>query len=432
MVTNNEDNGKVKKNLIDVDRAASSVDDDAFFDDVNMLATDDIANKASMDANVQAVLNTDAVEDANAPKAKKKKSVVKTIGIIVGVVVVIVVALVVVLKILSKGNYTLNLVDAGTIVEQQPVFADGTTKVDYNDTTTTESGSGENSDTTSETTDSSIVSLDDFDIVASTPENPAKVGQSQTVDTVVNTKIANEETLSDHNGQFVVTYKAFETDYDKVASYIEKYNETSNNIITLPSKEAYSSNGITPVIVEVDVIYPNEFPTYNSEGEVFAIPSVKLETYGLHQALLEEKANTDELVNGLDKYVVVNDMIYDISSVAGLNDENDKMEQAELNKPYTYYFLVSMPYGIKSTDYRFNVYISVGDMTTYIYLAGQDVKGTATPVQSTETVEATESTTEVNAEATTEVSAEASKTAEAAQSGDAVTLPMDGSKPVAP
>ena len=431
MVTNSGDKEKVKKSLIDVDRAASSVDDDAFFDDVNMMTTDDIAVKASVDASAQSTQNTNAVEDANAPKAKKKKSAGKTIGIIVGIVVIIVIALVVVLKILSKSHYTLNLVDAGTIVEQQPVFADGTTKVDYNDTTTTESGSAEDSDATSETTDTGIVSLDDFDIVASTPENPAKLGQSQTVDTVVNTKTANEETLSDHNGQFVVTYKAFETDYDKIASYIDKYNETSANIITLPSKEAYSSNGITPVIVEVDVTYPNEFPTYNSEGEVFAIPSVKLETNGLHQAILEEKANTDELVNGLDKYVVVNDTVYDISSVTGLNDTNDKMEQAELNKSYTYYFLVSMPYGIKSTDYRFNVYISVGDMTTYIYLAGQDVQGTATTVQSTEAVDSTESTTE-STEATTETSDIAGKTAEAAQSSDAVTLPMDGSKPVAP
>lgn len=428
MVTNNDDKEKVKKSLIDVDRAASSMDDDAFFDDVNMMATDDIAAKASADASSQSTQNTDAVEDVNAPKAKKKKSVGKTIGLIVGIVVVIVIALVVVLKVLSKSNYTLNLVDAGTIVEQQPVFADGTTKVDYNDT---ESGSAESSNTTSETTDTNVISLDDFDIVASTPENPAKLGQSQTVDTVVNTKTANEETLSDHNGQFVVTYKAFENDYDKVASYIDKYNETSTNIITLPSKEAYSSNGITPVIVEVDVTYPNEFPTYNSDGEVFAIPSVKLETNGLHQALLEEKANTDELVNGLDKYVVVNDTVYDISSVTGLNDTNDKMEQAELNKPYTYYFLVSMPYGIKSTDYRFNVYISVGDMTTYVYLAGQDVQGTATPVQNTEAVDYTESTTE-STEATTETSTEATKNAEAAQSSDAVTLPMNGSKPVAP
>lgn len=428
MVTNSGDKEKVKKSLIDVDRAASSVDDDAFFDDVNMMTTDDIAVKASVDASAQSTQNTNAVEDANAPKAKKKKSAGKTIGIIVGIVVIIVIALVVLLKILSKSNYTLNLVDAGTIVEQQPVFADGTTKVDYNDT---ESGSAEDSDATSETTDTGIVSLDDFDIVASTPENPAKLGQSQTVDTVVNTKTANEETLSDHNGQFVVTYKAFETDYDKIASYIDKYNETSANIITLPSKEAYSSNGITPVIVEVDVTYPNEFPTYNSEGEVFAIPSVKLETNGLHQAILEEKANTDELVNGLDKYVVVNGTVYDISSVTGLNDTNDKMEQAELNKSYTYYFLVSMPYGIKSTDYRFNVYISVGDMTTYIYLAGQDVQGTATTVQSTEAVDSTESTTE-STEATTETSDTAGQTAEAAQSSDAVTLPMDGSKPVAP
>ena len=371
----NKDN-KRKANLIsaeDIDRS-NNIDSSEFFDDLNATLVDDIDK--SFEKKEQQKIDDEVKE---IEKSKRIKNIATIAIVVVVALIVIAVILVIVASIVKKSNYTLNLVDSGIIVEQSVKFEDTSNKFLVDST----QSDGNNDEVNEELSKYNIVTLNESD-------NFVK-GNTVLIDVIVNTKESNEEVFSNHETQFFFTYKDLKVGYDNVIKTVENYNKDSINKITLPDKETYDNSGMDLVLFSFEVTYPKNFPTYNSDGKVFVIPTMEMSIKGKCEELL---VDDNDLTNSLDRYIVVDEMVYDLSDMINVTLPHGE----EVNKSATlqYNFIATLPYNTTKELYEVSGKLVVKDKehnfnidNTNTTVVEKTVEEVAIPSEETEELEET-------------------------------------------
>jgi len=311
---------------------------EADLSDLNSGLTDDI--NRSNEKKQRAKLEKQQRDAERKQKVKSKLPIL--IGGVAGclVLVVIIVALNIVK---SNSDYTLNLIDSGIIVPQQASFEDTSTKYLVMNNNNKTDNSSDNQ------TDQPIIDSK-YNIVQLGTNESLKAGQTILIDTIINTKESWETEYSDHKTQFFFTYNKIETNYEKIVDAVNEFNETSNNKINIPSESEYTNANLQLVCIETTIAYPENFPTYNTDGKVWDIPTVEASIQGL----CEEQLLDEELEKSLDCYILIDDMIYEISDFIALNNKIDEMN---IHDEYKFRFITSLP--IRATPDLYKITLNV-------------------------------------------------------------------------
>ena len=288
---------------------------------------------------------------------KKTSRVIFMSAAALGVAALVTLGILIIPKI-SATQFIINTVEPGTIVNQFVVFAD---------------------DIAEEEKESGLT------VVEGTISNPVNLGETAIVKHDIYTKKLNEESFKNHEGVYNITFSDMLVGYDNVIDVVDEYNKTAESKLKLPSKSDYAASNTDLALINVEVSYPEDFPTYNSEGIAFIVPSLRLSVKGTCEELLSDEKDLEESV---DSYIVVDEIIYNIAQVIKLTND---IKEANIIEKYNYKFLTSLPSGADADSYNFELIVSFEDIEHTVVLNGDEVKVTEkveeSEVNNTETSE---------------------------------------------
>lgn len=185
-------------------------------------------------------------------------------------------------------------------------------------------------------------------------ENIYMVGDAVHIPITINTKADIDGEYKDFKSYLEISMVGAEFGYDNVIKYIDAYNDNSSSKIDMPSKEELyeSSTGLEIVAYKMQLRYPEDYPTYESKGNVFKIPAMMMEIKGKFDAdTVEANEDLDE-----NKHIVVGDNIYNIQGVVDASVLNtigkDEEERINISETLEYTFITYVPSGITTDDYE--------------------------------------------------------------------------------
>lgn len=198
--------------------------------------------------------------------------------------------------------------------------------------------------------------------------NPLDINQFTKIPFVVNTKTADDKEYTDHETEVDIELSNVIQGYDDVLTYIDEFNESSDKVITLPSKEEYQENftGMQLVIYEFTVQYPSDFPTTASSGIVYSIAQLTPELYGK-----VENIDNEELTKEPSRYIVTDETISEISS---FNDISLLPDKVNVGESVVYRYITSMPVGANNENYGLSAKIVIDSNEKDVYFKGIEIK----------------------------------------------------------
>lgn len=220
-----------------------------------------------------------------------------------------------------------------------------------------------------------------------------KVGEWGYIGTVVNTKMTNDEAFIDHESQFYVSLNKVVSGYDNVAELINEYNKgnSENKKITLPDKDSYykQSSGSELVMFNVEVYYPDDYPTSASEGEVYTLPTVALSLYGT-----TEEIENDDLTETPEHYIVIDKDIYNISKITEMKNVP---ETITIGHALSFNFVTSVPAGANKDNYRVDIVLTNGNNEYNVSYEGATIESSGYKPDTVADEEETSTTEETSA-----------------------------------
>lgn len=158
------------------------------------------------------------------------------------------------------------------------------------------------------------------------------------------------------------------TGYTAVNANIVNYNTDAETKkpIKVGSKESLESDGVTLVEIDVDVKYPEDYPTNMNKGYVAASNEPTIDIVGTFKAVektteattsddtSEEEDTTEETTEPKDytKCIVVGGNAYDINEAIRLYNKPSKIKASD---GFKYKFILQLPIGAKPEDYELYV-----------------------------------------------------------------------------
>lgn len=148
--------------------------------------------------------------------------------------------------------------------------------------------------------------------------------------------------------------------YDAVERSIKAYNDLpeTKTIVKVPEKSALESENITLVEIDVDIRYPEDYPTNLSKGDLGKISEPTIEIVGTFEAAKKDTEDTtgddEEPTEPIDftKCIVVNGESYSIEDPIQLFN---KPGVVNINKGFTYRYIMQLPIGANPEDYELYV-----------------------------------------------------------------------------
>lgn len=382
-----------RPNLVNTTLNSSSADDiDIDFDEDELLSIDDTVENTPITEKEQQeqipvqpltpVQNTNKKvkqpkeEKVKQPKAhnvhkEKNKTVASdternglnknTVIAIAGAVIVVLGVITIISIILgSRNNQHIKVVDNTYVMQLNQ-----TEEIDYtagSSTITSEENNENTDDVITEVENSGVVTVEQ------SKANPLEINQFTKIPFVVNTKTADDKEYTDHNTEVDIELSNVIQGYDNVMAYIDEFNEASDKVITLPSKEEYQENftGMQLVIYEFTVQYPDNFPTTASSGIIYSIAQLTPELYGK-----VENIENEEITKEPSSYIVTDETISEISSFNDISILPDKLNVGE---SVTYRYITSLPVGANNENYGLAVKLVIDSNEKDIYFKGIDIK----------------------------------------------------------
>lgn len=260
----------------------------------------------------------------------------------------------------NRNNQHIKVVDNTYVMQLNQ-----TEEVDYTAVSSTITSEENN-----ENTDDAITEVENSGVVTveQSKANPLEINQFTKIPFVVNTKTADDKEYTDHNTEVDIELSNVIQGYDNVMTYIDEFNESSNKVITLPSKEEYQENftGMQLVIYEFTVQYPDNFPTTASSGIIYSIAQLTPELYGK-----VENIENEEITKEPSSYIVTDETISEISSFNDISILPDKLNVGE---SVTYRYITSLPVGANNENYGLAVKLVIDSNEKDIYFKGIDIK----------------------------------------------------------
>lgn len=382
-----------RPNLVNTTLNSSSADDiDIDFDEDELLSIDDTVENTPITEKEQQeqipvqpltpVQNTNKKvkqpkeEKVKQPKAhnvhkEKNKTVASdternglnknTVIAIAGAVIVVLGVITIISIVLgSRNNQHIKVVDNTYVMQLNQ-----TEEIDYtagSSTITSEENNENTDDVITEVENSGVVTVEQ------SKANPLEINQFTKIPFVVNTKTADDKEYTDHNTEVDIELSNVIQGYDNVMAYIDEFNEASDKVITLPSKEEYQENftGMQLVIYEFTVQYPDNFPTTASSGIIYSIAQLTPELYGK-----VENIENEEITKEPSSYIVTDETISEISSFNDISILPDKLNVGE---SVTYRYITSLPVGANNENYGLAVKLVIDSNEKDIYFKGIDIK----------------------------------------------------------
>lgn len=296
--------------------------------------------------------------DNNAERTGLNKNTVIAIAGAVTVVLGVITIISIILG--NRNNQHIKVVDNTYVMQLNQ-----TEEVDYtavSSTTTSEGNNANTDDVITEVENSGVVTVEQ------SKANPLEINQFTKIPFIVNTKTADDKEYTDHNTEVDIELSNVIQGYDNVMAYIDEFNESSNKVITLPSKEEYQENftGMQLVIYEFTVQYPDNFPTTASSGIIYSIAQLTPELYGK-----VENIENEEITKEPSSYIVTDETISEISSFNDISILPDKLNVGE---SVTYRYITSLPVGANNENYGLSVKLVIDSNEKDIYFKGIDIK----------------------------------------------------------
>lgn len=286
-----------------------------------------------------------------------KNTVITIAGAVIAVLGVITIISIV---LENRNNQHIKVVDNTYVMQLNQ-----TEEVDYtavSSTTTSEGNNANTDDVITEVENSGVVTVEQ------SKANPLEINQFTKIPFIVNTKTADDKEYTDHNTEVDIELSNVIQGYDNVMAYIDEFNESSNKVVTLPSKEEYQENftGMQLVIYEFTVQYPDNFPTTASSGIIYSIAQLTPELYGK-----VENIENEEITKEPSSYIVTDETISEISSFNDISILPDKLNVGE---SVTYRYITSLPVGANNENYGLSVKLVIDSNEKDIYFKGIDIK----------------------------------------------------------
>lgn len=320
----------------------NKLDNDALLD-INSSFVDDIDNTNEKKKKAQ--------EEKEQRRLEIKEKLKSTNILPISIIIVLLIAVLVIYvsydsKLRKEAVYTINVIEPGVIVAQQAKFEEP--KNIHNNASATDNSQ--------------------YNIVDLANNGILKPNNTVMMNIIVNTKESWEESMSNHDAYYYMTFKGYETDYDKVVNAVNEFNENGKSSIKLPDKAQLDENGLRLAYIEFEISYPDDFPTYNSDGMVYTFPSLKFDIVSTESSKIIELAKSDKKVGAemfgaiynedgtvdftgnerFDKYVLVDDLLYKIDTVYDLYHN---LKEAEKTEKYSYKYIMVLPENIEREQF---------------------------------------------------------------------------------
>jgi len=170
----------------------------------------------------------------------------------------------------------------------------------------------------------------------------------------------DDEKYSKIDSEYYFGVSAITSGYDTVESSIKAYNDLpeTKTIVKVPEKSELESENITLVEIDVDIRYPEDYPTNLSKGDLGKIPEPTIELVGTFEAAKKDTEDTtseeEEPTEPIDftKCIVVNGESYSIEDPIQLFN---KPGVVNINEGFTYRYIMQLPIGANPEDYELYV-----------------------------------------------------------------------------
>lgn len=174
----------------------------------------------------------------------------------------------------------------------------------------------------------------------------------------------DDEKYSKIDSEYYFGVSAITSGYDTVERSIEAYNSLpeTKTVVKVPEKSALESENITLVEIDVDIRYPEDYPTNLSKGDLGKIPEPTIEIVGTFEAAKKDTEDTtsedEEPTEPIDftKCIVVNGESYSIEDPIQLFN---KPGVVNINEGFTYRYIMQLPIGANPEDYE--LYVELED-----------------------------------------------------------------------
>lgn len=174
----------------------------------------------------------------------------------------------------------------------------------------------------------------------------------------------DDEKYSKIDSEYYFGVSAITSGYDTVESSIKAYNDLpeTKTIVKVPEKSELESENITIVEIDVDIRYPEDYPTNLSKGDLGKIPEPTIEIVGTFEAAKKDTEDTtgddEEPTEPIDftKCIVVNGESYSIEDPIQLFN---KPGVVNINEGFTYRYIMQLPIGANPEDYE--LYVELED-----------------------------------------------------------------------
>lgn len=360
-----EQSSSHRQPMVEHEQNYSQYTDNNFEDFNSAVVTDTVAENKARGKKVKKV----KVKKEVTPEQKKKRLII--LGIVFGVIVVAIIGFIVVSKLLEKNSQHINVATNET---QQNV------QQEVNQEDNQQETNNQQSEVEETEVSEPIKSIEARECSES---NPLDIGEYSSFDLIVNTKAEGDTQYTDKEAKVYVRMSNVVSGYDEASKYIEQYNDTNlqNKKITLPSSDDYYSlsNSTEMVMLEFELLYPDDFPTSASGGVVYRIPNASISVYGTLDEIDSDEITQQEGYNPHD-YIVVDDVIYKISKLTDISVyELNTDKGIKVGEPIYFRYIISLPVGATSDVYAMKLDVDLdtedpGKDASTFWFKGQQIE----------------------------------------------------------
>lgn len=241
---------------------------------------------------------------------------------------------------------------------------------------TDNSGSLPNDPSEEGTTEGQTPSVSDLNINRNS--DTLSIGEYTFISKTEEVKLNKDDGYTKVESEYYFGVSSITSGYDKVVNTVNEYNNDTSNksTIKLISKDELESENITLVEIDIDLKYPEDYPTNLSKGDIGSIPEPKLEILGTFKSDKDtsnteetDKSNpeeteetdtsnpeeTEEETEELKDYsnsIVVKGQAYSITEPIKVYT---KPSVINIKTGFTYKYIVQLPIGAEPDDYEIYV-----------------------------------------------------------------------------
>lgn len=188
-------------------------------------------------------------------------------------------------------------------------------------------------------------------------ENVLNISDSYSIPMVINTKTENDSAYTDHKTNININYNDVVIGFDDVQKYVDEYNNKNSSKISLGKKKDFNSKSEYNIVMyRLALEVPKDFPTNDvKHGYTGLSPKIDFSIKG----------------GKIEDTLIVDNTAYDIPDITSMSDS---VSNITVGNTYELNYIVAMPRGLSSKDYKITFDYSDGKVSKTIQLQTADIK----------------------------------------------------------